>query len=756
MNGRATLRLPSPTQGDRRRPRLVALACALAMAAPGAWPSAVVAHAQEMPAPPSIVGLRAGFDGRFKVGYWAPFEVEIQGGDNAVRGRVELTVLDGDAVPSRVGAPPGRGVMLGSGERVSVGLYAKIGQLTSDVIVDLRADGQLLASRRFSTSEHPELAGILPSSQELIVTLGSPLTAHDSLAFDERHAKIANVAELRQLPADWWGYEGVDAVILATGHEALGSQLLADSPRVDALDQWVRMGGRLILGVGRQAEKILAPESPLAKLAPGTLEALVPLRQSTMLETYAETGEPLEAAGGPFALQIPKLRDVRGRIEAYAGLHSRDLPLVVRTPHGFGEIVFIAFDLEQAPLSQWAARPQLFDKLLRRSKSNAGQSESGTLGQVTTLGFVDLAGQLRGALDQFAGVQLVPFWLVAVLVLAYIACIGPLDYFVVKKVLRRMEATWLTFAITVVGFSAGAFALAYGLKGREICVNQVDVVDFDTETSLVRGTLWANLFSPKTDTYDLSLRPPAAGGQPAAPEIIFSWMGLPGNGFGGMDHGTKFGGVDPAAGRMPLFTEIYDFASKLDRMDRVPIAVWSSKAFVGRWWQRGESQIEAQLSDQGKLVGTLTSHLNAPLEDSVLLYDRWAYPLKQFKPGQQIDIETGLDPQTVDTYLRHVTAQGDRNVALPYDPRSFDVSRIVEIMSTYDLAGGEKYTGLANAYQGFVDLSELVKNGRAVLIGRRAQSATELLRDGRPLGNDLGQHWTVYRYVFPVRQQSAP
>ncbi len=754
--GRGIRQAPVLRRGPRSKRRRASLAVGLAIVACGACLHSVAALAGEKPAPPTVVAIRAGFDGRFKVGYWTPFEVTILGGANSVRGRVELTVLDGDAVPSRVTAPSGEELAIGAGEKVSVPLYAKIGQLNSSLIVDFRGEGQLLATRRFSTTQHPELAGILPSSQELIVTLGSPLSASDLLAFDQWRAKVVDLAELRRLPADWWGYEGVDAVILATGHDEISSQLSTDSPRVAALEQWVRMGGKLILCVGRQAEKILAPGSPLAKLAPGTFEAMVPLRQSTMLETYAETSEPFAAAGGPFSLEVPKLRDVRGKIEAYAGLHARDLPLVVRAAHGFGEVVFIGFDLERAPLRQWAARPQLFEKLLRRSKSATAPGDSGALGQVTTLGFVDLAGQLRGALDQFEGVYLVPFWLVALLVLAYIACIGPLDYFLVKKVLRRMEATWFTFAITVVVFSAGAVGLAYGLKGREICVNQVDVVDFDAETNLVRGTVWANCFSPKTDTYDLSLRPPAAGRQSTAPEIIFSWMGLPGTGFGGMDPDQKFGGIDPAAGSMPLLTDAYSFSGKLDRMERVPIAVWSSKAFVGRWWQHGESQIEAQLSDRGKLVGTLSSHLDAPLEDSVLLYDRWAYPLRQLQPGQQVDIETGLDPQTVDTYLRHVTVQGDRNVAPPYDRASFDVPRIVEIMTTYELAGGEKYTGLANAYQDFIDLSGLVKNGRAVLIGRKAQRATELERDGRPLGNGDSRHWTIYRYVFPVREHSAP
>ena len=170
----------------------------------------------------------------------------------------------------------------------------------------------------------------------------------------------------------------------------------------------------------------------------------------------------------------------------------------------------------------------------------------------------------------------------------------------------------------------------------------------------------------------------------------------------------------PAAGSLPLFTTAYDFSRQLDRMIGVPIAVWSTKAFVGRWWTDAQGPIEADLSDEGKLVGTVTSHLDAPLDDCLLIYENWAYPLRQFKPGDRVNVDAQIDPQTIETYLRRVRVQGDRDVAPPYDRASFDIPRIIEIMSCHELAGGESYTFLTGAYQPYVDLSGAVRNGRAV------------------------------------------
>ncbi|MGD9723705.1 MAG: hypothetical protein AB7O59_04870 [Pirellulales bacterium] len=716
----------------------------------------------------TITQLRAGFAGHFKVGYWTPFVVTLQGGASPAKGKVELIVADCEGVPSRVHAPAAGTLEVPAGAIVSVPLYAKIGQLQSNVTVAFRAEGAAPVTREFVTREPGPLAAIASSSSQLVVTLGAPLASIDETSFSDRSVRVADVATSNELPAEWWGYEGVDAVVLATGSDSAAAQWTTETPQLAALDRWVRLGGTLVLCAGQNASQVLAAGAPLTRFAPGTLADSVPLRQGTTLETFAESPEPITATGGRFVLQVPKLADVRGTIEAYAGAGPRDLPLVVRTPHGFGEIVFAAFDLERPPISTWSARAQLVDRLLGRAVRRPKAADSDTLGEVTTLGFVDISGQLRGALDQFAEVRLVPFWLVALLVVFYIACIGPLDYFLVRRWFKRMEATWITFALAVLAFSAGAYLLAYQLKGREVHVNRVELVDFDADSGLVRGTSWSNLYSPASQTYDLSLDPApavrglsaAVAGSPTAPpdlatpqsapaavppRSLFSWFGLPGDGFGGMN---------PSTASMPLFTLTYDFAGALDALEQVPIAVWSTRPFVARWWAEAAPPIVADLSDAGRLAGSLEYRRAQPLEDCVLIYGGWAYPLRTLQPGQRIDIDRELDPQTVQTYLRRVVVRNDRDVAPPYDQASFDVARILEIMSCHELAGGESYTGLANEYQAFVDLSQLVQNGRAILIGREPRCDTQLMSDGRPLVDDTGRQLTFYRFVFPVRSNA--
>ena len=692
-----------------------------------------------------VAGIRAGFEGHFKIGFWTAVDITLEGGNDTFTGTVELTALDGDGVPSRVSTRPDEPISVAPGEKVVVRLYAKIGQPRGDVTVTARSTECLVATRRFVMPEDESLSGVLPSERGLVVLLGADPTDAEQAHFGKLGAVVTGVSSFDDLPADWWGYEGVDLVIITTADHSFAEHLARETPQLAAINGWVRMGGSLILSTAREAKTVLADGSPLTGLVPGALKGVVPLYQSTMLEAYAETAEPLETGAGRFSVEVPQLADARGVIEVGAGKELRDLPLVVRMPHGFGQVVWLALDLDAPPLVSWRGRTQLLEKLWKRPGAKQLDTETGATGEVTTLGFDDLAGQLRGALDQFEGVTVLPFWLVAALVVAYIACIGPLDYYLVTRVLRRPEATWITLAVTVVAFCAGAYALAYRVKGRQVLLNQVELVDFDAESRTERGTAWANLFSPRTESYDLTLEPSTGGSTSAdAPHRLFSWWGLPGRGFGGMN---------ATAGNLPLFSDAYQISPRLDALSQVPIAVWSTKAFVGRWWAQQASPIEARLSHPGKLTGTLESHLDVPLSDCVLMYERWAYPIRQLSPGRTIDLET-VDPQTVDTYLRRVTVQGDRNVTPPYDRASFDVPRIVEMMSSYSLAGGERYTMLAHEYQGFIDLSQLVRLGRAVLVGRAATPAAHLDRDGTPLDVE-GGHWTYYRFVFPVESGSA-
>ena len=69
----------------------------------------------------------------------------------------------------------------------------------------------------------------------------------------------------------------------------------------------------------------------------------------------------------------------------------------------------------------------------------------------------ELATVLHNYLEHFPDVKVVPFGWVALLIFGYILLIGPIDYFFLKKVVGRLELTWITFPTCVIVISVAAY-----------------------------------------------------------------------------------------------------------------------------------------------------------------------------------------------------------------------------------------------------------------------------------------------------------
>ena len=93
-----------------------------------------------------------------------------------------------------------------------------------------------------------------------------------------------------------------------------------------------------------------------------------------------------------------------------------------------------------------------------------------------------------------------------------------------------------------------------------------------------------------------------------------------------------------------------------------------------------------------------------------------------------------------------------KEITVPWNRSGVDVPRIVQIMMFHKAAGGRGYTRLLHRYQGCVDRSDNLKVGRGVFVGRAADRAAEIQRDGKSMGDNYGRHWTFYRIVLPVVQ----
>ena len=712
------------------------------------------ACATSLAADPSLLSIKhadIGFAGKYKSGLWTPVSLTLAAGKSPVSGELQLIAPDGDNVPAVFFAADGnatsssRSLRLEPGKEAVAICYAKVGPLRSRLRARLfePRTGKVLWEYRLPESLPEPLSATTP----LVVTLGSSVGVEDALRFirrsEENGLVAAEVASSGVLPDQWWGYEGVETIVVPTAQAGLIDQLSAS--QTAAILQWVREGGRLVISVGSRGEKLLTADSPWRSIIPGQLAAVAPMRDATSLESLA--GEPFPLTDDASRPAVAQLTGVHGRIELSQGVRAADVPLVVRAPHGFGEVVFVALDLEGERLEKWAGRPRFLAGLLQGPKAAKQESSGGAA--VTRLGYNDLTGQLRGALDQFPGVRLVNITTVSILIVVYILLIGPLEFVILYRLRAERSVTWVSFPLMALLFCGIAWYAGLASHGTAVRLNQAEIVDIDVEQGSVRGTAWMHLYSPETKTYDLALHFARNSGiQPSSAAGSITWQGLPGGGLGGLDaRQVAPAAIDPYAVGEP---------GPIPSLHSLPLQVGSSKSLSARWW--GEASLSRKpalkLNEHGLPVGDVVNPLDIDLQECILTYNVWMFRLKTLHAGESFSlIETR--PLYLEARLQQHTGTAAKDAATPWLRDATDVPAILQMLMFHEAARGQSYTGLAHRYQPHLDLSGHLQNGRALLVGRAENPATELHVGGSALPAEQVQSWTYYRIAIPVSERGA-
>ena len=372
----------------------------------------------------------------------------------------------------------------------------------------------------------------------------------------------------------------------------------------------------------------------------------------------------------------------------------------------------------------------------------------------------DLATQLRASLEQFRGVKLIPFGWVAFFIFLYILLIGPGDYFFLKKVLKRMELTWITFPTIVVAVSLVAYYAAYLLKGNDLLVNQVDVVDVDQVNGLVRGSTWASMFSPQNRDYTIRTVPlpldhdasPSefgANGEPprATPgtSVMMSWFSSPEDQFGAMGSSSRrFSFAGSGYSYQPI--------REVEMLEGVRIPIWSTKCVTGQWFGPATPLVDAELQPEGtdRLAGTVTNRLDIPLEDAIVAFGKQVYLLGTMAPGATIRVELTND-RSLSGYIH---TKQPNYLDPSYGNRDFRISR-VDLMLAVMFHDSESPIGndrvLSNEPLRDVDLTGQLALQRPMLVARVKRPGCRLALENAPSPPKVDQT-TLVRIILPLKK----
>jgi hypothetical protein len=700
----------------------------------------------------TLQAASVGVGGQYKSGYWNPVRLTVAAGPQGAKGELVLVIPDGDRVPVLYADELRGAIDLASGEAATVLLYGKSGPVGVPMRVELRDGGRALWSHEL---REPLVARARPSTQELIVAAGPPVGIEQAIATIRRPAETslvaASAASAAELPDRWWGYDGVDVLVLLTS-DADFLQALTPEQQT-AIVQWVELGGRLVFSVGDRGDEVLAADSPFAPLAPGKLREVSFLRDRAGLESLTRSELPWDEEffqrNRP---RVSRLADVHGEVVVDESGNVGNDPLVIRATVGLGEVVFVGFDLAHPSLASWPGRPRLVAALLTRGTAPQQRLEMEARRTVNYLGYSDLVGQLRTALDQFRGVSMITFTTVAILTVGYLLLVGPGDWLLLNRLGWPRHITWLTFPLIAAGIGVVAWSFGGRSHGTQVRLNQAEIVDIDVERQVARGTVWSHLYSPATTYYDAQLEVALPEGVLAAPGAGWLiWQGLPGDALGGLASQqvvlastVPYRAITPDPGRKPA-------------LEGLPVQIASSKALTATWWVR--TKVDAQdrlaLDPYGQLRGQFRQPLPVELSDCLMACGEKLYRLGTLRPGQTVTV----DPSTslnLEWRLTERRFEKTRDVATPWRQDSTDVPQIVQMLMFHEAARGRGYTGMMHRYQPELDLSEHIRLGRAVLVGRAADPVAELRHGDEPLvESGQARTWTWYRLVFPVAPRQA-
>lgn len=720
------------------------------------------ALAQEKQAPD--VEVSVGIGNVAKLGHWLPVTFKNLDGSLSEATQFRVTVLDGDDTPSTISGP------LATTESGLQGLV-QFGRTYGDATFELLGkDDSVLATVATTVREdNNELMELVPSTGRLYVCMEPPVVDQESknqllvanldLAFPggkKNEDRVASVTTLNELPSTGIAWESCESAILLANREDWVAGLSNEA--IDAIEAWVINGGHIVIAASPKLANLFQGDSPLARFAPGEIVGPGELDSSRRLEEFCDSKQPFLGRRG--TMQVLKVENVDGRVS----LGQDDLPLVIRKPMGLGEVTFITFDLTNEQFREWKAASRFMQGLmrLRFGDENFQQSTDSRTGTaVRHSGYKDFVGQMKVPLERFTTLRFIPFVLIALLIALYILCIGLGDWFLVGRIFRKHELTWITFPLLAALFCGIAWYATKISRPSQLQLNQVELVDVDSISGHVRATNWVNVYSPNGRTVDLSIGVSKAANDcsMSLESSRLSWLGLPGDGLGGM-----LNRANPGLYRTGYVNEVTPDSSQTSvvniEMSGVELQVSSTRPLLGQWNGKFSERVESRLRVTDRLEGTLTNPFDVSLKDCRLYYDDLVYVVEgTFSADDDIDIRSDTVEKTIRSFLtrrRRSSDDSNKSQSVAWDTRDVNLGRIMQMMMFYHGSGGERYTGLTHAYHDFIEMTPQCSMDRAVLVGRLTDRISTIKLDGKDADELYDSSLTYVRVLLPVERRNNP
>jgi len=716
--------------------------------------------------------LTVGFQGMGRVGSWLPVELRASGltaGQN-----VSLHVTGTDPKGDLCESVAAEGPVTPEG-RISLRGVLMTGRQDAPLQLSLMSDTTALWQQTVnctglrSDSTSAERPGdTLPDQLTLfrhqsigVLVAGSPAGLGELsdrlIAAENESMTLFNVPTLENFPVERRGFDAIDTVVLA-------SEYSLSEVQTQALRDWVQTGGNLIVSCGDQLPALL--NSPLGQwLQPQFGIQSEPLRTQELgaIQNFVSGASLLQTNRQNVA--IVRMTSDQPRIL----VNSINGPLISRISAGAGVVTMVAVDLNQRPLNRWLSLPQLYEMLLFDRLLDLSDEKTRQRGRISSSGVSDLSTQLAAVSDAIPPGNRWSSWHAMLLMLVYLAIIGPLDYLLVVKLLARPRLTWLTFPLLVAAGCGFAFwsSTAQSSPVTTRAVHLLDVTQKGRQQT-VRQRSWSSLSTSDSrfSSVQSVTSEDLAALAPASRQEVLNWHGRAEDVYGGLyrERGASLG-------RQKLVrTDV-----GTSRFDSVPLIVDGSQAFLAETFAETDSKpvFTSQLTmpASGLLEGSFQHHLPFTIYDWAIVFGNRVYlpSNKADAAVREIPANTPWERHSGDVrvteirdFLRGIRViertqkeQKDRTgtaaVQTPYNPTGRNPLDILLMVSLYNTAGGEVYTRLQNQYLRRDEVSDACALNTALLIGTIDPPLSRLQLDSETI--EPVESRTIVRLFLPVQRR---
>ncbi len=337
----------------------------------------------------------------------------------------------------------------------------------------------------------------------ILTDSGSSFGALDNVALpNQTNTPTRVMLNADTMPTTSAALENFDLIIIADFSSASLS-----ATQFNALRTWVNQGGVLIEVGGPQWQRTV--DALPADLVPVAINGTHTIPQGTRLLPISLPTKP-----APALHQAPATTD-EPIIASTAFLRTQDafaasetllsydmIPLIVKSPQGAGDIVYLAVDPTQYPLVSWGGTQALWRSVLFNAFGDQ------LLIPNSAPGYYSGPGQLLqrgGVFNMLVPQTLLGPWIIVFILLGYVVILGPGRLLLIRRLKHGSQWGWRIIGCSIVVFSLLSYGLASYQKGASLTENSISFIQLSQGGTSAHITNYMGVFVPNQGDYNVQL-----------------------------------------------------------------------------------------------------------------------------------------------------------------------------------------------------------------------------------------------------------